>query len=396
MGAALLVVALGASSYPGCAVYSQSLIGSSRAGDTGTPGDENPAPACMPAVPPSRPDPDAAGSTSIGPIVAAFRTIDIGVSGPLDAGIPPFGYDLDHTCTCPGPPSCLQRSDAGGTQDCDDPQGRDNLDIQLFRLLRGPATTGTSQIDQGLAAGQFGLLLVIRDYNGSGFDPQVTVEFYLSNGLDRDADGGIPLPKFDGTDSWTIDPGSLVQGQPGAGPEFVDDKAYVYQNTVVANPPMAIPIAFGDGTFLGGATMLLTAPTIVGSLQASSIGDGGAGTGFGYALTGGTIAGRWPTTQILSTLSKIPVEGGTFICPTESQQSEFNYNVIKSVVCNAADISSTPQGDNNVPLAPCDAISVGMQFTAVPAQLGSVLEVTPPPSGCKSDGGVLFMDTCTQ
>ncbi len=392
IGAALSLAALGAWSYPGCAVYSQSLIGSPDQGDTGSIPAEDAGPACVGAVPPARPPlTDDGGTGSIGPVVAAFRTIDIGVSGALDAGIPPFGYNLDNTCTCPGLPSCSQRTDAAPGQDCDDTAGRDNLDIQLFRLLRGPATTGTSQIDQGLMMGQYGLLLVIRNYNGRENDPYVTVDFYVSNGLDRDPDGGIPTPRFDGSDLWTIDPGSVHGGKPGGGPIFSDPSAYVSGNSVVAHLP-ELPIAFGDRTFLGGATMQLSGAVIVGTLQPSSIGDGGSGT-FGYSLVGGTIAGRWPTSQILSTLATIPEEGGTFLCGSDS----LNYNIIKSVVCSAADISTLSIEDNTTPtLAPCDAISVGMEFTAVPAQLGDVFGVPAAPAGCASDSGVPWSDTCSQ
>ncbi len=386
-----IVVALGASSYPGCAVYSQSLIGASSAGDTGSATDDDAGPACDSAVPPGPPTTNVDGGPDIAPIVAAFNSIDIGVSGPPDAGIPPFGYNLDNKCTCPGLPSCLQMSDAAPNQDCDDNRGRDNLDIQLFRDLPGPASTGTNQIDEGLTAGQFGLLLVIRNYNGGPDDPRVSVEFYISDGLNRDADGGMPAPKFDGTDRWTIDLGSVANGQVGGAPNFVDEGAYVTGFQVVAHLGQ-LPIAFGRSTSLGGVTMQLSDAIIVGTLNLSNLGDGG-GT-YGISLTHGTIAGRWPTSQILRTLASIPEEGGTFLCPSEAP---LPYAVIKYVVCTAADISTSLSQDNRVPtLAPCDAISVGMQFTASPAQLGDYVSVPPAPSGCMSDSGVPFSDTCSQ
>jgi hypothetical protein len=249
---------------------------------------------------------------------------------------------------------------------------------------------GTSQIDQGLAAGQFGSIIVIRNYNGMRDDPQVTVEYYVSNGLNRDADGGIPVPRFDGTDLWTTDPGSVQGGQAGGGAVYADPEAYVTANQVVAHMSMPIPIQFGDRTFLGGAKMLLSGAVIVGTLVSADIGDSGA---LGLALQGGTIAGRWPTSQILATLATIPEDGGTFLCGTEQVIS---YGFIKAGICANADISASGQDNRTPTLAPCDAISVGMQFTAVPAQLGDVLAVPLPPSGCKSDSGVAWSDTCPQ
>lgn len=142
----------------------------------------------------------------------------------------------------------------------------------------------------------------------------------------------------------------------------------------------AIPIAFGDQSFLGGATMLVSGAVIVGQLMPYVVGDGGR-TVFSYALRSGTIAGRWGSADLLSTLATIPdsAHDGGFVCGNDS----FTYNVIKTVVCGNADISQSRSNDNSTPqLAPCDAISVGLQFTAVPAQLGQVFGVAPAPAGC--------------
>jgi hypothetical protein len=379
----------GASWYQACSVYNASLLGSANvdsldgdlAGDGGI--------ACIGAVPPSGPQNGEGGGGGNLQVVAAFRTIDIGVTGGLDASVPPFGYNLDKDCTCPGPPSCVNHYKGAPAETCDDEAGRDNTDIQLFRLLGGTASTGTSQIDQGLTSGQYSLLLVINNYNGQSDDSLVTVDFYVSNGLNRTADGGIPTPQFNGNDLWTIDPGSLSGGQPA----FTDDQAYVSGGTLVAHMTQ-LPIAFGARSFLGGATMQLLDAVIVGQLAGYNI-DGGPLVGF--ALVGGTIAGRWPTAKILSTLATIPVDGGGFLCGSSSSAyTVFDYNVIKTVVCQNADISKNISTDNQVPLAPCDAISVGMQFTAVPAQLGEVLPVPPAPSGCEDDAGNPWSDTCSQ
>jgi hypothetical protein len=385
----VFVALLGATSYQACAVYNSSLIGSPDGGDGDSP--DVGAAVCVPALPPARPQ--GVGEASVTDnelpdadnimVVAALRTIDIGVSGSPDAGIPPFGYDLDTVCTCPGPPSCVQQKNAPET--CDDDAGRDNTDIQLFRDLSGPASAGTNEIDQGLTAGQFGLLVVITNYNGQSDDPAVTVDFYVSNGVNRSADGGIPAPNFDGNDHWTIDPGSIVGGQPGGPPVYSDPAAYVTGGSLVAHLSQ-LPIAFGNRSFLGGARMQLYEAVIVGSLKAEIVGDSGA---LRFALQSGTIAGRWPTSYILTTLASIPQQGGGYLCGNDS----LDYQIIKAVVCSAADISSLSNLDNMN--APCDAISVGMQFTAAPAQLGDVLMVNPAPAGCQ-DSGIPWTDQCSQ
>jgi hypothetical protein len=384
VAATLGIAFFGVSSYQACAVYNSSLIGSPDGGSASS--QDSDGPACMHAEPPPRPTDDDGGGPQNTMVVAAFNTIDIGVSGGLDAGIPPFGYDLDHVCTCPGPSSCIPQAGAeAGISFCDDEAGRDNTDIQLFRGLPGTASTGTSEIDQGLAAGQYGSLVVISNYNGNADDSQVTVDFYVSNGLSRNADGGIPTPQLNGNDVWTIDPSSVVGGQEGAPPVYSDETAWVSNYTVVANMAQ-LKIAFGERTFLGGATMQLYGAILVGKLYSYPLTDGGSV--FGYGLSGGTIAGRWPTSQILSTLAYIPEEGGGFLCGPDS----LNYNIVRAVVCENADIQTLSQEDNMG--APCDAISVGMQFTAVPAKLGGILALPPAPSGCR-DGGTLWSDTCS-
>lgn len=384
------------SSYQGCTVYDSSLIGSPDADDGTSPAGDAGVPFCMHAYPPDRPPADDGGDTPpLQPIFMAFDSIDIGVAGRGDAAVPPFGYDLDNTCTCPGKPSCAPRPGAQRGDNCDDEAGRDNIDIRLFRLLLGAATAGTTQIDQGLTAGQYGLLLEIDGYNGKQDDPLVTVNFYLSNGLNRGPDGGIPIPKVDGTDQWTIDPSSLMNQQIGQPPVFSATDAYVTGGFLVANMPVAIPISFGDRSFLGGATMELSGAVITGQLYQRPIAgpDGGPSANHGYAINPGTIAGRWPTSQLLTTLALIPEEGG-FLCGTDpSPYNRLFYAGVKGVVCAAADINQLTSEDNRTPLAPCDAISVGMQFTAVPALQGATLSVSPPLAGCKK-GAAVWSDQC--
>jgi len=383
--ASTIIVAAMAASYQACTLYSASLLVPLDSGQGGSGTSSG----CDHATPPGRPAASDGDGGDIPPVIAAFETIDIGLGGTTADGgptpLPPFGYDLDGVCTCPGPPSCQQASKTA-PESCDDDAGRDHAAITLFRYLGAAASTGTSQIDQGLMAGQYGILLVIKNYNGQQNDSSVTVEFYVSNGLNRDPDGGIPTPRFDGTDQWTIDPSSLS----GSQPVFIDDRAYVSMGTVVAHMTKPIPIAFGDRSFLGGATMLLSGAVIVGDLQLLHVG-GGTSTTLGLGLGQGTIAGRWGTSDLLSTLATIPSNGGGFLCGTDSVP----YQLIKATVCGSADISQNAENDNASPLAQCDAVSVGLQFTAVPAQLGNVLAVPAAPAGCQS-GNNPFTDSCQQ
>jgi hypothetical protein len=387
-------------SYEACAVYDSSLLlpnDGDAASSTDVGADSDPCTHVRPPGPPDGGVSDAGGTIQV---IAAFKTIDIGLTADASAPRPPFGYDLDGVCTCPGPPSCAQPK--GAPISCDDDAGgntgRDNTDIDLFRGLGDTASTGTTQIDDGLRSGQYGLVLVIDNYNGQPNDPRVAVSYYVSNGVNRTSDGGIPVPDFMGDDLWTIDPNSLQdRGQdptsiqscahnPRCQSAFFDDQAYVTNYFVVAHFNQ-LTVAFGDRSFLGGATMALSNAVVVGELQPVSL-----PVGFSYELLGGTIAGRWPTKALLQTLATIPdpATDGGFLCGHDNVLLS-NYDILKTVVCEAADISQNQANDNTG--AACDAVSVGMTFTAGPAQLGAVFAVPPAPAGC-SDGGFPFTDNC--
>jgi hypothetical protein len=377
VAAVVLLGLLGSGSYQACDVYNPSLLVPDEAG-----GCQHVAP------PPPPPSVDDDGQFSF-PVRAAFNTIDIGLRS--DGGIPPFGYDLDHICTTPtGQESCAQPK--GVPVSYDDEAGRDHWGINLFDALGEVASVGTAQINEGLQKGQYGLLLEITGYNLQANDDHVVVNFYVSNGLERTADGGIPVPQFNGNDFWTIDPGSLMGSCTDAGAcqaVYNDNAAYVSNGFVVAHMATPIPIGFGVRSFLGGATMTLSDAIIVGELKPCAHVPAGQVC---FQLVGGTIAGRWGTKQLLSTLASItdPFVDGGFISGDSG-----TYSAIKTAACAVADISQSESNDNQSPLANCDAVSMGLQFTAVAANLGGVLAAPDAAAGCTS-GGVPFSDTCFQ
>src|SRR5258708_24140224 len=132
--------------------------------------------------------------------------------------------------------------------------------------------------------------------------------------------------------------------------------------------------------------MDLRGSVIVGTL--SQVGVTGGGQSYNISL--GTIAGRWPTSKFLQTLSAIPnnlTKMSQFLCG-----NDIGYQYLKYRVCQVADITSDITLDNTN--APCDAVSIGFRFTAEPARLGEVYGVPPAPAGCTSDGGLPFTDSC--
>jgi hypothetical protein len=386
LGAFVLISGAVVVAYQACAIYDPTLL---------LPGDAGPGAAldaaCAHAYYPDRPAQDDPSTLTV-EVVLAVQSIDLGVSPDAGTGLAPYGFDLDHVCTCPGPPSCVQEQGAPLT--CDDDMGRDHAGLELFRELGSLAPAGSQQTNQGLQAGQYGLIFDIQNYNGKPNDKQVSVSVYASNGISGVEDGGASQPSHDGTDRWTLDPTYIIGGSKLDGSTcdqnvckaiYFDDTAYIKDNVLVAR--IDFPVSFGTKSFLGGAVMNLKGSVIVGTLEQVAV----AGGGSSYRITEGTIAGRWPTRLLLQTLAAIPdnvSNTSPYLCGPDS----FGYLYLRYRACQVADITSNPMLDNTN--APCDAVSMGFRFAAEPAHLGEVYGIPPPPAGCTTEGGLPFTDSC--
>jgi hypothetical protein len=279
------------------------------------------------------------------------------------------GYDLDGVCTCPEPESCVR---PGGTrQVCDELGGVDNAGGQLLTLVALFANRAPDS-NQRLRSGDYGLLVLVREYNGQANDSQVTVAFLLSNGTDGIQDGGIPpRPKYDGTDRWTVDPKSVAGGSgPPYVPLFIDKSAYVSAGVLVATADFTLR--------LGRMTLQLVGSTVTGTLTKDAV---------GYHIDDGVIVGRVAARTFLTNVSAIddPFVDGGYMCGDSG-----TYRDLKTKLCEMADIVSDLKQDNTG--APCDALSVSAHFTSSTAQLGSVFGLPPPPTPC----GPQWIDDCAK
>ena len=365
-----LVVALGIAS---CSIYDSSLLVDASpdvAVEAASPPDASPdvVDSCQHAEPPARPaadDPSDGGDIEI---VAALAQIDFDVAN--DAGVP-YGFDLDHTCTCPGPDSCVPLD--GGSPHCDEEGGRDNAGgalIQQFSQLTSQLST--SKINENIAAGAFTMLLRVRGYNGMPNDTNVQLAVFASNGtLPLDDAGNDPPPKHDGTDEWSVDPTSVVGTPPPYVAVYEDDAAYVAGGVLVAS--VSFPFSIGSGF---GVDFL----RIDGAILAGALTHGANG----WALSG-VIAGRWDTRNILTGMETLhdPFNSSEFLCGDDP-----TYQVFKAAICAASDITKTPANDNSG--APCDALSLAIAVTAEPAQLGALQTGGARQSPC----GATYSDQC--
>ena len=372
-----LVLPLGAlAAWGSCAVYDPSLLLGGDAGADVAQDDAGPeAATCARATYPDRPAGDDDAGADAGDIVLAVQRFDFAPN--VDGGVL-RGYDLDQRCTCPGASSCVPLK--GAPTICDDDAGRDNSGAQLLDTFTKVASAFSPQkLNQKLQNGEFGLIVRIRNYNGTANDTSVEAALFLSNGTPSATDGGPPIvPKLDGNDSWTIDPQSLLGGVAPPyipQPNSTDTAAYVSDGVVVASLANA-DLELNAGSGLGSLRVNLTGVVVTGRLVPN-------GTG-GYRVDDGVITGRWPSQKFLTSLAPIKDPITTdYLCGDAS-----TYGSLKTLICKNLDVTSFPQNDNTS--APCDAISIALGFAAGTAKLGPVNAGVAPSQPC----GAQWVDEC--
>jgi hypothetical protein len=318
-----------------------------------------PSSGCAGAQPPPPPTTDS-NPTSVPPFVLAVRTMQL--QNP-DAGVP-LGYNLDDDCTCEdaGPPSCVS-----SIRHCDAPGGRDQAGNSILTIVNSFAfgEEPADYVNMLIGRGSYTMLFVISDYNGGSDDTQVTMAVLVGSGL-YDPDGGTVAPRWDGADRWNVDPSSFLSAtEVDGGYQYVPlgstGTAYVTGGVLVAQVTKAT-FDVGVGTFVFSTAVM--SGTIVPT----------AGS---FAIEGGQIAGRLPLSGVFTLLSTVsdPFDPSMNLCGPDPTLAQ-----ILGAVCGSADIMSDPLDDNHG--LGCDAISMGLGFTAYPAQLGVPFRVFRPNDGC--------------
>lgn len=331
--------------------------------------------ACVRAGPPERPD--GGDGPSVADLVFAVDALRID-TGDFDAGLPkPEGVDLDGTCSCLEPPSCVAPPDAAPA--CDGPGGRDNVSGPLLGTLALllPALEPTF-LTQRIRQGVYGVLLSVQKWNGEPNDPDVVVSLRMSVGVQPTGDDG-GAPRFDGNDVWDIDPASIVAGDSLVGQDCdaigciglgSDVRAYVRDGVLVARfEQLPFTVSVGAGR--------LVLPFVGTVLTARITRDGGV------HRIAGELAGRWRTADILAGSAAIrePLTGSSLCENAET------YGYFKRSVCSSADLAANPADDRTG--APCTALSEAVAFSGSPAKLGKVRELVQEPVDCPG-----FQDTC--
>jgi len=332
--------------------------GARDAPDTGAKSPDGCVSAKWPA-PPSGAEP----GTDEDPFVVAVRSIDFGEDSVTNG--PTIGYDLDDRCSCIQDGQSCKLPSSAAAEPCDGPGGIDNQLALLF-IAASQFAPSLSSEQQSLRAesGDGGLLLTIEGYNGELDDEELRVGLITSPGVDKDpcydADA---TPKWDGTDRWAIS-ATAVEEPAGTSatmcdstrltPKYVDPGAYVRDGVLVANLPSAEIVLSSKAN---APTMILSAGFLTAVLTKI---DGS------WHLREGTLAARWRMSDIFAFIGTIDVDDEP-LCT-----NHLFYGLFKNAVCSSPDITAALAG----PTTPCDAVSMGLGFTADPARLGVVYQST--------------------
>lgn len=307
---------------------------------------------CVHARPPPRPSPsagDAGGDAGSDVIVGALESYTFASSASATAPST-RGYDLDGLCTCPDKRACVL---PGVASDCDVDGGIDNaggkLLLEAFALLGGSAAIGGSDGDNGL-------LVRLRNYNGLQNDDAVEVALFDTLGAEVRQGSNPGKLKKDGTDRWTVDSRSLLGGAAYL-PVVVDTRAYVSGGVLVAEL---------RSTFRVG---LVAFPVSHGYLTAKL-----TRTAIGYTFTEGSISVRMNAKAFLTALEIVKTPTG-YLCG-----NDVIYGSVRDRICKVRDLPTDPSVDGRE--SACDAFSLIMEFTAMPAVLGDVIVPTPGPRPC--------------
>ena len=351
------------------------------------------------------------------PIVFAVRHATLGGRN-ADGGV--VGFDVDGVCTCDardhsareGGVSCTPPASPLQPGGCDEDGGIDNAiayAFDFFSLVPDFATAGRA-IDVQINCGRQTMLYTLSGYNGQANDPSVTLVGFEAVGIHEPQDGGIAdgsacgvdeaafeagatyPAKFDGTDVWS----KSTDTQAGVLTGWVRDFQLVLDGRprVGLSSPV-LPFLFGPRVVTIG-TPIMVARLVPLDENGKPLAIDGAGKiqsldgkARSFRLEDGLVGGRASASDVLVATGAIRVAGAqpgqADLCAHLDQ-----YCVVKGIVCSAVDTMKLPNLDFRG--VPCDAVTMALQFDAVPASLSPIAR--PPEPGSDSGCAKNFTDSC--
>jgi hypothetical protein len=333
------------------------------AGDAAPDVVDDGAPRCLairpPPPPPSNPESTGGDDPKYDILIAVRRVIPTAESSQI-------GYDIDGVCTCEvDPESCAVRKGTTSPH-CDFDGGRDNALTELLKAIQPILQFDIlDYTNERIRTAAVGFLFRVQNYNGRPDDVEVDITAYGSLGpavVDTAQDAGYAkyYPSFEdgGVDTWSLDR-STLENEASLIPK-VKGKAYVSGGVLVISSleSLELPLISDAKTRFNGGV-------ITGRIQLAPNGQQGAPP----KLDNLQLAGRWHTTDLLTTLARTEDPRS----PPKGLCEDTTFALLaKGFVCPRADVASFPVSDNKN--APCEAVSVGLGFEMVPAAFGPVVD----------------------
>jgi hypothetical protein len=362
-------------------------------------------PHAVPGSPPVKSDSDEERS-----FVFAVSTVD--VTGRRDGG-DPVGFDLDGVCSCDRRDPRFDQATcvlpASSRNECDGDGGVDNASAELFDAIKDFSGSGVTQnFNHQITCGRQSIMVLLSRYNGLANDGDVVVGLVESYGIRQTHDAGdladdagcFPdgggssltyLAKHDGTDVWTVPPGTVrfISSSPVTSTSiagYVKDFQLVFDGNR-ADVASRIPIVFGS-TVMTIGTPVLSVKLVPLDASGKDLPVDGAGKiqsadgrATSFRLTDGLLSGRAGINDALAaagTLLVSPSPTAPYLCHNKPL-----FGLLKTVLCAAPDTTSLRtrelKGD------PCDAVTLVLQFNAVPANVGWPFEPGEQDAGCPRD-----------
>jgi hypothetical protein len=309
---------------------------------------------------------------------------------PTDLAWQTLGFDLDGVCTnsdtCGDEIDVVPCTSVGTGIPNDGKECRDNtfgrLEDEAVALEGIGKTIGLSNdgFNCSLCGGVYNFVIKLSEWNGQPDDSNVRVDFYPSPGIENppswkcDINAPVGEWKSNGcwtrSDKWTIQEdsytGTLQAGAELPPAKLNDPSAYVRQGYIVGQLPSDALLWFpGDKATVRAYPLKIQAGIFAGKLVQQ---DGA------WHIADGTIAGRSKGEDLVEAFELLG------FC-----QGHQYYGTMKLYVNNYLDILASGAVSET---ATCDALSVGIGFTADEASFSTTPAAVVPLPGCPTtDGG---------
>ncbi len=394
---AAIALASGAATFASyCSVYTSDLVPAIEAGSgvgwwSGPEGDSGCFSAKMPSAS-ARPAP-VTGTTDVPPIYLAIGDMRLGSQDPNfqpDASAwKDLGMDIDNVCT--NSPTCQSNDTVvscaptvtaipyDGNYCRDNTFGRLEVQAASIPEVGGKYGLNDDAFNCALCTGAYNFVIRITNYNGTPNDDSIRIDFYPSPGLVNVLPWVCTDPNWRSHPCFTADMPWLLRDVGVAGdaggpaPDnavIADSNAFVHDGYIVAQLPAEtlfwFPAIKGRKADVPNAFPLkFTQALVAGKLTKAQDGT--------WSVADGTIAGRSRETDI--------IEGFRLIGFCESDP---NYTLMQSFLHGNLDVLANGGNDPNTT---CDAISVGIAFTAQQATPGPLIHVDDLVECTGADGG---------